>query len=207
MKRLVFDFGTLVKLTPPLWPNGTPEFDPSDLTKLVPNGNGVYGYQDRPGCDPFRAAPSMEESGGIVYFGSTVDPGDFRALLRVLGIKADTKGFGLFVAESAEPDRDGYIVQMRLATDFALKYLFRLKEPEMAKVLVIREESIGGALDAFMDAERQRWGTTWMKDQGLHGMFGGDGDFACEELAFGLMVENEYYGVYRIWSRAWLVTK
>jgi hypothetical protein len=26
-------------------------------------------------------------------------------------------------------------------------------------------------------------------------------------VAFGFMVENEYQGVYRIWSRAWLVTK
>ena len=36
---------------------------------------------------------------------------------------------------------------------------------------------------------------------------GGDGDWAKESLCFGLMVENGYQGVYRIWSRAWLVTK
>jgi hypothetical protein len=35
--------------------------------------------------------------------------------------------------------------------------------------------------------------------------FGGDGERAKESLAFGFMVENAYYGVYRIWSRAWLV--
>ena len=40
----------------------------------------------------------------------------------------------------------------------------------------------------------------------LRGLFGGDGDFAREELAFGFMVENDYHHVYRIWSRAWLVT-
>ena len=38
-------------------------------------------------------------------------------------------------------------------------------------------------------------------------MFGGDGDWAKEELAFGCMVENVDLGIYRIWSRAWLVTK
>ena len=36
---------------------------------------------------------------------------------------------------------------------------------------------------------------------------GGDGDYAVEELSFGFMLENEYNQVYRIWSRAWLVTK
>ena len=36
---------------------------------------------------------------------------------------------------------------------------------------------------------------------------GGDGDMADEVLAFGFMVENSYYGIYRIWGRAWLIKK
>jgi hypothetical protein len=52
-----------------------------------------------------------------------------------------------------------------------------------------------------------RWGTSSFEDKGLYKKFGGDGDMKREELAFGLIVENEYYGIYRIWSRAWLVTK
>ena len=43
--------------------------------------------------------------------------------------------------------------------------------------------------------------------QVLAGMFGGDGDDSREKLSFGRMVENGYHHVYRIWSRAWLVTK
>ncbi|MEI9999893.1 MAG: hypothetical protein WDO13_12425 [Verrucomicrobiota bacterium] len=41
----------------------------------------------------------------------------------------------------------------------------------------------------------------------LRGTFGGDGDWAKESLCFGLLVENNDLGVYRLWSRAWLVTK
>jgi hypothetical protein len=41
----------------------------------------------------------------------------------------------------------------------------------------------------------------------LYGAMGGDGDWAKEELCFGFMMENEYHGVCRIWTRAWLVTK
>jgi hypothetical protein len=41
----------------------------------------------------------------------------------------------------------------------------------------------------------------------LSGTFGGDGYWAKESLCFGFLVENNYRGVYRIWSRAWLVTK
>jgi hypothetical protein len=36
---------------------------------------------------------------------------------------------------------------------------------------------------------------------------GGDADWAKESLAYGSMVENAYRGVYRLWSRTWLVTK
>jgi hypothetical protein len=34
-----------------------------------------------------------------------------------------------------------------------------------------------------------------------------DGDWAKESLCFGFMMENEYHGICRIWTRAWLVTK
>lgn len=42
----------------------------------------------------------------------------------------------------------------------------------------------------------------------VHGRrFGGDGEWARESLAFGFLVENQYHSIYRIWTRAWLVTK
>jgi hypothetical protein len=41
----------------------------------------------------------------------------------------------------------------------------------------------------------------------IGGTFGGDGDWAKERLCFGVMVENSSWMAYRIWSRAWLITK
>jgi len=37
------------------------------------------------------------------------------------------------------------------------------------------------------------------------GAAGGDGEYAREALAFGLLTERP--GVYRVWGRAWLVEK
>ncbi len=35
--------------------------------------------------------------------------------------------------------------------------------------------------------------------------FGNPGQRFRATLAFGLMIENAFYGVYRLWSRAWLL--
>jgi hypothetical protein len=59
------------------------------------------------------------------------------------------------------------------------------------------------AAASFTLKQREKW-----KDRSrLAGMAGGEGDWAKESLAFGFYVENTYWGIYRIWSRAWLVTK
>ena len=59
---------------------------------------------------------------------------------------------------------------------------------------------------AFLVGQAREFGTG-MGSPKLAGVLGGDGNFTQEKLSFGLMVENAYYHVYRIWSRAWLVTK
>lgn len=61
------------------------------------------------------------------------------------------------------------------------------------------------AMWAFVEHEKKEWGTFW--GEKLETTFGGDGDFAREDLSFGFMIENADEGIYRIWSRAWLVTK
>ena len=65
--------------------------------------------------------------------------------------------------------------------------------------------TIGALVHRFIELQRERWGTGF--SSALRGTLGGDGDWAKESLAFGLMVENGYWGVYRLWSRPWLVTK
>lgn len=205
--RLVF-VGDKVRISPPVWPNHKLNIQPGDLTKFVPYGNGVYGYQGRFSENPIKSAPSQEPSGGVIYFGNGITKADFKALLRLLEVQVGYKDYAVFVAESEQPGKDGYLVQMRIVTKFGLKFMFgALTDTEYDK-FPEQQLTIGDALREFIEREAGRWGTSFMDDgRGLQGLFGGDGDYAREELAFGFMMENEYHGVYRIWSRAWLVTK
>lgn len=205
--QIVFDLGDRVRISPPLFPNAKLDIQPGDLTKFTPYGNGVYGYQNSHGANPIVSAPSQEPSGGVIYFGSNFAHGDFDALLRLMEVKGDYKDYAVFIVESKKPDKDGYLVQMRVVTKFGLRFMFNALTENEYESFPEQQLTISEALWAFIEQERQRWGTSWMDDKGLHGKFGGDGDFACEELAFGFLMENEYNGVYRIWSRAWLVTK
>ncbi|MDP2933513.1 MAG: hypothetical protein Q8N81_05285 [bacterium] len=200
--------GDKVRISPPVWPNHKLNIQPGDLTKFVPYGNGVYGYQGRFSENPIKSAPSQEPSGGVIYFGNGITKADFKALLRLLEVQVGYKDYAVFVAESEQPGKDGYLVQMRIVTKFGLKFMFgALTDTEYDK-FPEQQLTIGDALREFIEREAGRWGTSFMDDgRGLQGLFGGDGDYAREELAFGFMMENEYHGVYRIWSRAWLVTK
>lgn len=206
--RIVFDLGNRVKVSPPLYDKKL-NIQPGDLTKFAPYGNGVYGYQNPCGGNPFMTAPSQEASGGVVYFGCRINKDDFKALLRFVGVKSDYKDYVIFVGESEEPGKDGYLVQIRVVTKFGLRFMFDAISSAEYDKFPEQQLTIGEVLEGFVTHEMKRWGTWFTQDEekGLAGLFGGDGDFAREELAFGFMVENEYNGVYRIWSRAWLVTK
>ena len=65
-------------------------------------------------------------------------------------------------------------------------------------------------IDAFLEfvaAQKLKWNDNYTFSGKLRGAAGGDGDWAKESLAFRFHVENCYWGVYRMWSRPWLVTK
>lgn len=206
--RLVFDLGDKIRISPPIWPDHKLNIQPGDLTKFAPYGNGVYGYQDRQGSNPFTSAPAQEANGGVIYFDNGIAKADFEALMRILEVEP-SKDYAVFTAESKQPGKDGYLAQMRIVSKFGLRFMFgALTDAEYDK-FPEQKLTIGEILWEFMKKEVKRWGTSWMQDgeKGLRGLFGGDGDFAREELSFGFMVENDYYHIYRIWSRAWLVTK
>ena len=206
-RRIVFDLGDKIRISPPMWPNNKLQIQPGDLTKFVPYGNGVYGYQEPDHKNPFLSAPPQEASGGTVYFDCNISKADFHALLRLLQVKADDKDYAVFTAESETPGKDGFIAQMRIVSRFALCFMFGAISDMESKQFPNQELTVKETLEAFVTHERERWGTSWIDDERLSGLFGGDGNFACEQLAFGFIQENEYFGVYRIWSRAWLVTK
>lgn len=208
--QVAFDLGNKIRISPPIWPNHKLNVQPGDLSQFTPYGNGVYGYQERKGNSPFTSAPSQEACGGVIYFGNEVTKTDFEALMRIMEVQRGvipSKDFAVFTAESEQPGKDGYLTQMRIVSKFGLRFMFgAINEVEYDK-FPAQELTMTEVLWSFVEQEKKRWGTSWMEDKGLGGKFGGDGDFACEELAFGFMLENNYHHVYRIWSRAWLVTK
>lgn len=212
--RIVFDLGDKIRVSPPLWPEHKLEIQPGDLSKFVPYGNGVYGYQDRKGNNPFTSAPSQEACGGVIYFGNGVSKADFEALMRIMEVQPGyavkpSKDFAVFTAESKQPGKDGYLAQVRVVSKFGLRFMFGALTDAEYEQFPEQEMTMVEALWSFIQQERKRWGTSFQQDgeKGLEGLFGGDGDFAREELSFGFMLENDYHHVYRIWSRAWLVTK
>lgn len=212
--RLLFDLGGKIRISPPIWPDHKLNIQPGDLSKFAPYGNGVYGYQNRQGSNPFTSAPTQEANGGIIYFDNGIAKADFEALMRILEVQPryvvkPSKDYAVFTAESKQPGKDGYLVQMRIISKFGLLHMFgALTDAEYEK-FPEQEMTIVEALWSFIEQERKRWGTSFHQDgvKGLCGLFGGDGDFAREELSFGFILENDYYNIYRIWSRAWLVTK
>jgi hypothetical protein len=201
-----FDLGGRIRVSPPIWPGSTLEIQPGDLSKFTPLGNGVYGYQDRGGSNPFTSAPLQEATAGIVYFDNNVLIDDFASLTRVMGM-VSSKKFAVFTDESNQPFEDGYLAQMRVVSRFGLSLMFNALTKAEYEKFAEQQVSIFEAFWLFIVHEKERWGSSWFEERGLEGKFGGDGNIAREQLAFGFMVENSYYHVYRMWSRAWLVTK
>jgi len=207
------DLGNRVRVSPPVWSDHRLKVQPGDLSMFVPTGNGVYGYQKHQD-DPFASAPLQEACGGVACFDNHIAKADFEVLVRVMSdwpAKAvePSKGFAVFTAESRQPGTEHYLAQMRIVSKFGLRFMFDAITNAEYDNFPEQELTVAEVLWSFIEHERERWGTEFCQDRerGLQGLFGGDGNFAREELAFGFMVENCYHGVYRLWSRAWLVTK
>lgn len=205
--KIALELGDKIVISPEIWPNTKLDANPGDLTTLAPMGTGVYGYQQRDGNNPFTNAPPHEETGGVIYFGNKAKRPDIDSLLRLLNIRAEANQYAIFLHSSDNPQKDGYIHQARLVPKYAMKFMFNALTDEEYEKFPAQSVSLGDAVWQFIESSKNTFGTFFMESPKLQGMFGGDGHFACEELAFGFMLENEYYGVVRIWSRAWLVTK
>ena len=192
-------------ISPEIWPEKEQGVQPGDLTKFAPYGNGVYGYQ-KIFFNPIINDPPQEASGGAVYFDNRVEKQDFEGFLRMMNVLAESKDYAAFINESSEPLVTRHFRQMRLVPKFALRHMFKVIDDKEYEKFRAQELTVGEALWNFMESERQRFGT-FFGDRRIEGKFGGDGYFVREKLSFGFMLENSYYNVCRIWSRAWLVTK
>lgn len=215
----------LVTIAPNVWPGGPLELQPGDLSMFTPLGlglgpplvmrpwdnlddlakqGGYYGLDRRTG-HPLLDAPLTGSSGGTVYFDGSPEKSDLDTLLRVLTVHVESVDYAVFLREAEKPSEERFLIQIRLISQFALQSLFGAKIDGECGALATQTVSIGDLVWKFIEDQQREYGTGYSRQ--LDGLFGGDGDWAKEKLAFGFVVENEYQGVYRLWSRAWLVTK
>jgi len=206
------------------WPGRLLPVMPGDLTQFLPQGLGLmmplvvrpwddplkviggpdyYGL-DPPNAHPFHAAPTQEPSGGVIYFDDNETPDRILLALEVVGVATLRRDYAVFAAAAADPRRERFLDQVRIISKSALRHFFAAAE---AAALPDQPVQVGDFAASFIAAQRAKWSNTHVFDAKLAGTLGGDGDWAKESLAFGFLVENTYWGVYRLWSRPWLVTK
>jgi hypothetical protein len=215
---------TLAVIAPSVWPGPALAVQPSDMRVVVPQGmafaaplvirpwddpakaldrRNYYGY-DAADFHPVRGAPTTEPRGGVVYLDDDIDGKDLAILLRAMGVLVSLNEYAVFAHESDATEEDRYLVMLRIVCKHGLG-MFGAKVGGDTERYVQQNRSIGDLVAAFLEHQRERWGRGMSWE--LSGTMGGDGDWAKESLCFGLMVENSWHGVYRVWSRAWLVTK
>lgn len=179
---------------------------PDDLSNTVPYGEGFYGYQNKEN-NLFPPPPSLAPIGGTIYFDERIAKEDFLALMRIAGIEDNyPKSYAIFAKESKEPLKDGYLRRARFVKSFGMEFLFKVAMNEVLE----QELALSHGLWQFVQTEKECWGSEYIKETynpKLQGLFGGTGYCTKEALHFGFSIENSYYGVYSVWSRAWLVTK
>ena len=203
-------------LTPVQWP-----LTSEDEDRYLPRGyvggapSVVFPYRvpgpdhvfcpERSSGNLLQDAPKYDPTGGSIYFESSNEE-HLRALVRLLmGYKAERKDFIAFGVSAKDPVDEHYLDQIKLLTHVAASSVFEVEYDEMPDEQSI---TIEDAVVGFVQAQCLKWnepGKTFSSR--LSGAAGGDGEYAKEALAFGLHVENSHWGVLRLWSRAWLVTK
>ena len=189
-----------------------PSGDVIDPTVDMPNGNGVYGYQDKGHPRPELLAPRNEDTGGFLFLPTDVSPESIDMLVALAGMASTEHRrrtmYGVQAIDAPEgmEARLGYLRKLVIADRFALRFLYRSLEEGDYDSFSEQPLDIAELVKAFIEDEKAKHGT-YFTSPTLNGKFGGDGNFAREQLSFGFAIENSYHGVISVWSRAWLVTK
>jgi hypothetical protein len=211
-----------VQISPAVWSTKRVPVQPGDLRRFAPMGRGRIGpvppdLDDSgaaPGnpdlfsltahhSHPLLDAPITEPTGGTLYLDGEPDAADLAAALRLLGVPADATDYAAFVSHAKQPAEDRYLAQLRIVRRVALAALYdALSEAEL-RSFQRQPLSVGALIGKFIETEQQHWGTGLSPK--LSKRFGNPGQRFRATLAFGLMIENAFYGVYRLWSRAWLL--
>lgn len=182
-----------------------------DPTIGVPDGNGVYGLQEKGYDRPELLAPSQEAAGGFLFI-----PGDaplelVDQLVSVAGLASEHRRRNQYAVQVIDAPEGmeselGYMRKLVIADRFALRHLYHSINDSEYNRMPEQPLDIAGVVKLFLEDERKKYGTLF-GSAGLAGKFGGDGNLAQEALGFGFAIENSYHGVISVWSRGWLCTK
>ncbi len=199
----------LIDIYSPSWPGRGLSVQPGDLRLFAPSGivdldlragraPAHDSHSDRP-ADPLRAAPLTEPAGGTAYIQGQPTPADLASLMRLLRVDTAAADYAAFLARAADPLEDRFLAQLRLVRLPALVAIYQGLSPDEMRLFPDQRLTIGELVPAFVADERQRWSARPVQPPD-------PGKLRAEPaLAFGFMVENGHYGVYRIWSRLWLL--
>ncbi len=201
----------LIDIYPPSWPGKALPVQPGDLRLFAPSGAVDVGlapgresahdsHSDRP-ADPLRAAPLTEPAGGAVYIHGAPTPADLAGLMRLLRVDASAADYAAFLARAADPLEQRYLTQLRLLRVPALVGIYQALSPAETRSFPDQRLTIGELIPTFVAGEQQRWSTRPAQPSA-----GDPSEPRVQQaLAFGFMVENAHYGIYRIWSRVWML--
>lgn len=201
----------LIDIYSPFWPGRTLSVPPGDLGLFAPSGIVDFGvpaihapahpsHRDRP-ADPLRAAPLTEPAGGAVYIQGDAMPADLAGLMRLLRVDAAAADYAAFLARAADPLEDRFLTQLRLIRVPALVGIYHALSPDETRLFPDQRLTIGELVPAFVAGERRHWSARPAQSSTAE-----PGEPRLQQaLGFGFMVENAHYGVYRIWSRVWLL--
>jgi hypothetical protein len=210
-----------VDISPTQWQSRRPAVQPGDLSRFAPMGRGrigtippeLDGQAQRSNPDlfsltahqsnAFLEAPITEPTGGTFYLDGEPNLDDLAATLRLLGVTTDATDYAAFIGVARKPAEERYLTQLRIARRVALIALYDALTEEEVRAFPRQRLTVGELARKFIECEQQQWGTGLSAKLRSH--LGRAGDRFNATLAFGIMVENAFYGVYRLWSRAWLL--
>jgi hypothetical protein len=191
------DLNKLIEFSPPVWPGKedlTPQ--PGDLTKFMANGYYLRDDFFEEKENPFERMPSSESVGGAICFDSDVyrkDKEAFITFMKAFGMWEDKK-FAAFIEEKGG-SHTFCVKQMRVVSDFALLYAFKTIGEKEYKSFPEQKVTMAEAFWSFLQEETE--GCDTPKDVSSKKTI----LLIRIPPSIGIMVENSYYHIYRIWSR------